>query len=80
MANSPDANAFDILSAPVARRGAEFESVAAAVRGIRAISGFLKDYRNRYLNTPLLDDNDGRGAEGSTQQARAAQTDDADAG
>ncbi|MEM1366235.1 MAG: hypothetical protein AAGH82_10855, partial [Pseudomonadota bacterium] len=54
MAQSEDASAFDILSAPARDRGVAFDAVADALRGIRAIDTFMDEYTDRYMRTPLV--------------------------
>ncbi|MEJ2435765.1 MAG: hypothetical protein P8Y53_22465, partial [Pseudolabrys sp.] len=48
MADSPDAHAFKVVTAPVGSGDPEFSSVAQTVAGIDTLDAFLKDMRKRY--------------------------------
>ena len=48
MADSRDAHAFDVVSAPVGTSGAEFQDIAKTVVGSDTLDGFLSDMRARY--------------------------------
>jgi hypothetical protein len=48
MANTPDAHAFEIVSAPLGTSGAEFATVAHAAAAVDTLDGFLRDMQARY--------------------------------
>ena len=48
MADSPDAHAFQVVTAPIGTGGAEFKDVAQTVAGVDTLDAFLKDMRKRY--------------------------------
>jgi hypothetical protein len=48
MADSPDAHAFDVVSAPIGNSGAEFQDIAKNVVGGDTLDAFLSDMRARY--------------------------------
>ncbi len=48
MADSPDAHAFQVVTAPTGTSGAEFKNVAQVVAGVDTLDAFLKEMRKRY--------------------------------
>jgi len=48
MAETPDARAFEIVSAPLGTSGAEFGAIAHAAASIDTLEGFLRDMKARY--------------------------------
>jgi hypothetical protein len=48
MANTPDAHAFEIVSAPLGASGTEFAAVAHAAAAGDTLDGFLRDMQARY--------------------------------
>jgi hypothetical protein len=52
MAQTSVASAFDVVSLPIERSGAQFKIVAQKIAGIDTMERFLADYRNRYLQKP----------------------------
>ena len=48
MASTPDASAFDVVSAPIGNSGQDFQNVARKVTGIDSLEAFLRDMRKRY--------------------------------
>jgi tetratricopeptide (TPR) repeat protein len=48
MAATPDARAFDIVSAPLGTSGAEFGAIAHAAASVDTLDGFLRDMKARY--------------------------------
>ncbi len=48
MAATPDARAFDVVSAPLGTSGAEFGAVAHAAASVDTLDGFLRDMKARY--------------------------------
>jgi hypothetical protein len=48
MASTPDARAFEIVSAPLGTSGAEFGAVAHAAASVDTLEGFLRDMKSRY--------------------------------
>jgi len=48
MAATPDARAFEIVSAPLGTSGAEFRDIAHAAASIDTLEGFLRDLQARY--------------------------------
>ncbi|HWE77879.1 MAG TPA: tetratricopeptide repeat protein, partial [Pseudolabrys sp.] len=48
MAETPDARAFNVVSAPIGTGGAEFQSVARRIASIDTLSAFIKDIETRY--------------------------------
>jgi hypothetical protein len=49
MSESLDAYAFDVVTRPIALRGAEFSAVLKDVSGADTLKAFLADYRARYF-------------------------------
>jgi tetratricopeptide (TPR) repeat protein len=48
MAQTPDARAFEIVSAPLGSSGAEFAAIAHAATSVDTLEAFLRDIRVRY--------------------------------
>ena len=48
MAETPDARAFEIVSAPLGTSGTEFREIARAAASTDTLSGFLRDMQTRY--------------------------------
>jgi tetratricopeptide (TPR) repeat protein len=48
MAQTPDAHAFEIVSAPLGTSGGEFRDIARAAAAIDTLEGFLRDMQARY--------------------------------
>jgi hypothetical protein len=48
MAQTPDAQAFEILSAPLGTSGKEFRDIARAAASTDTLNGFLRDMQARY--------------------------------
>jgi tetratricopeptide (TPR) repeat protein len=48
MAATPDARAFDIVSAPLGTTGKEFSAIAHAAASVDTLEGFLRDMKARY--------------------------------
>jgi hypothetical protein len=48
MADTPDARAFNVVSAPIGTDGAEFQDVARRVASIDTLAAFIKDTETRY--------------------------------
>src|SRR5207237_256764 len=51
MGEGPDRRAFDVVTAPVAKSGAEFRDIARAIASIDTLDAFLRDLRARYPET-----------------------------
>ena len=54
MASTPDANAFDVVSAPIGSSGQDFQNVAKKVTGIDSLEAFLLDMRKRYPDSSAI--------------------------
>jgi hypothetical protein len=48
MAATPDARAFEVVSAPLGTSGTEFRDIARAAASIDTLEGFLRDMQTRY--------------------------------
>ena len=48
MAQTPDARAFTVVSAPLGTSGAEFRDIAHAAASVDTLEGFLRDMQARY--------------------------------
>ena len=78
MAGTPDAHAFDVVSAPIGATGAEFGDVAKAVSSVSTLDGFLADMRKRYPDSsPVSRDADNEAAkpQAAVPQASPAEKD-----
>ena len=51
MAATPDARAFEVVSAPLGTSGAEFRNIARAAAAIDTLEAFLRDMQARYPDT-----------------------------
>jgi len=54
MAATPDARAFEIVSAPLGTSGAEFGAIAHAAASIDTLEGFLRDMKARYPDSSAI--------------------------
>jgi len=54
MAQTPDARAFEIVSAPLGTSGAEFREVAHAAASVDTLEGFLRDMQARFPDASAL--------------------------
>jgi hypothetical protein len=54
MAGTPDARAFEIVSAPLGTSGAEFGDVAHAAASVDTLDGFLRDMKARYPDSSAV--------------------------
>jgi hypothetical protein len=54
MAQTPDARAFEIASAPLGTSGAEFRDIAHAAASTDTLEGFLRDMQARYPDASVL--------------------------
>jgi len=54
MAQTPDARAFEIVSAPLGTSGAEFRDIARAAASVDTLEGFLRDMQARYPEASAL--------------------------
>src|SRR5580704_8015767 len=48
MSGTPDAHAFDVVSAPLGTSGTEFAAIAHAAAAVDTLDGFLRDMQARY--------------------------------
>ena len=48
MAQTPDARAFEVVSAPLGTSGTEFRNIARAAASVDTLEGFLRDMQARY--------------------------------
>jgi hypothetical protein len=48
MAGTPDAHAFEVVSAPLGTSGTEFAAIAHAAAAVDTLDGFLRDMQARY--------------------------------
>jgi hypothetical protein len=55
MANSPEASAFEVVTAPITNQGLEFRAVARDVAAVDTMKTFLDDYRRQYLSGTSTD-------------------------
>jgi len=54
MAETPDAHAFQVASAPLGASGAEFTTIAHAAAAVDTLEGFLRDMQARYPDASSL--------------------------
>ena len=54
MAATPDARAFDIVSAPLGTSGDEFGAIAHAAASIDTLEGFLRDMKARFPDASAI--------------------------
>ncbi|WP_163094534.1 hypothetical protein, partial [Acinetobacter baumannii] len=48
MATTPDARAFDVVTAPIEARGVEYREIARSIADRDTLDAFLQNYRERY--------------------------------
>ena len=54
MAATPDARAFEVVSAPLGTSGTEFRNIARAAASVDTLEGFLRDLQSRYPDANVL--------------------------
>jgi tetratricopeptide (TPR) repeat protein len=54
MAQTPDAHAFEVASAPLGTSGAEFRNIAHAAASVDTLEGFLRDIQARYPDASAI--------------------------
>jgi len=54
MAETPDARAFEVVSAPLGTSGAEFSAIAHAAAAVDTLDGFLRDMQARYPDSNAM--------------------------
>src|SRR5580704_11856847 len=54
MAATPDARAFDVVSAPLGTSGEEFGAIAHAAASVDTLEGFLRDMKARYPDASAI--------------------------
>ena len=54
MAQTPDARAFEVVSAPLGTSGGEFRDIARAAASIDTLEGFLRDMQARYPDAGVV--------------------------
>ncbi len=54
MAGTPDASAFDVVSAPVGSSGPDFQNIAKKVSSVDLLEAFLRDMRARYPDSSAV--------------------------
>jgi tetratricopeptide (TPR) repeat protein len=54
MAGTPDAHAFEVVSAPLGTSGTEFAAIAHAAAAVDTLDGFLRDMQARYPDANAL--------------------------
>jgi hypothetical protein len=54
MAGTPDAHAFEVVSAPLGTSGTEFAAIAHAAAAVDTLDGFLRDMQARYPDASAL--------------------------
>jgi hypothetical protein len=65
MAQTPDARAFEIVSAPLGTSGGEFRDIARAAAAVDTLEGFLRDMQARYPDASAV-------SSAASQPAKAA--------
>jgi hypothetical protein len=55
MADSPDARAFEVVTAPVEARGDAFREIARSIAATASFEGFLQEYRKRERGQPAAE-------------------------
>jgi hypothetical protein len=55
MADSPDARAFEVVTAPVEARGDAFREIARSIAATASFEGFLQEYRERERGQPAAE-------------------------
>jgi tetratricopeptide (TPR) repeat protein len=71
MAGTPDAHAFDVVSAPLGTSGTEFAGIAHAAAAVDTLDGFLRDMQARYPDASATPQNAGQPAPPDAPQADA---------
>ena len=71
MAGTPDAHAFDVVSAPLGTSGTEFASIAHAAAAVDTLDGFLRDMQARYPDASASPPNAAQPAPPDAPQAGA---------
>jgi hypothetical protein len=69
MAGTPDAHAFDVVSAPLGTSGTEFTAIAHAAAAVDTLDGFLRDMQARYPDASALPPDAGPPAPPDSPQA-----------
>ena len=69
MAGTPDAHAFDVVSAPLGTSGTEFAAIAHAAAAVDTLDGFLRDMQARYPDASAAPPNAGQPAPPDAPQA-----------
>jgi len=54
MAQTPDARAFEVISAPLGTSGTEFRDIAHAAASVDTLEGFLRDMQARYPDSSAV--------------------------
>src|SRR5262249_7164124 len=67
--DGPDRRAFEIVSAPIGTKGADFQAVAKKVASVDTLDAFLRDLRTRYPESSAISP---AGAAGGPPSAPAA--------
>ena len=52
MNNSPNARAFEVVTAPIQTQGTEFRALAKEIASVDTMRSFLDEYRQQYLTKP----------------------------
>ena len=55
MGDGPDASSFEVVTAPLEARGDAFREIARSVAASASFEGFLKNYRRRGADQPIVD-------------------------
>jgi tetratricopeptide (TPR) repeat protein len=71
MAGTPDAHAFEVVSAPLGTSGTEFAAIAHAAAAVDTLDGFLRDMQARYPDASAAPPNAGQPAPPDAPQAGA---------
>ena len=69
MAGTPDAHAFEVVSAPLGTSGTEFAAIAHAAAAVDTLDGFLRDMQARYPDASASPPNAGQPALPDAPQA-----------
>ncbi len=74
MNNSPNARAFEVVTAPIQTQGTEFRALAKEIASVDTMRSFLDEYRQQYLTKPAVKPQAAKPAvpkPGSAQQSSA---------
>ena len=71
MAGTPDAHAFEVVSAPLGTSGTEFAAIAHAAAAVDTLDGFLRDMQAHYPDASASPPNAGQPAPPDAPQAGA---------